>query len=260
MQLNLTTPVAAIAKPLLFKAFVLALAVAVWQALVYYKVYRFGFLPSVPQVTVAFFEYIPSSRFVSDLWSSGSRVLTAWSLALLLGVPLGLVIGWKASARDFLLPAVELLRPIPPIAWIPAAIIFFPSAEPSVVFICFIGAFFPIVLNTFTGARQIDETYFRAARCCGAGEFYIFRHVVLRGSMPYIVIGAAVGMGICWMAVVSAEMIAGDHGLGYMIWEAYSLAQYPLIIVGMFAIGVFGALMSVLIRTLEKWLVPWQKP
>jgi NitT/TauT family transport system permease protein len=115
------------------------------------------------------------------------------------------------------------------------------------------------VLNTVTGVRQIDDTFFRAARCCGASEPTIFRHIVLRGAMPYIVIGAAVGMGICWMAVVSAEMIAGERGLGYMIWEAYSLAQYPLIIVGMFVIGAIGALMSSFIRALERWLVPWHR-
>jgi NitT/TauT family transport system permease protein len=248
-----------LSRAMVSKIFILSFAIAIWEALVYFKVYRFGYLPSVPAVVAASAEYIPSSRFLSDMWSSSYRVVTAWLLALALGVPLGLLIGWKKSVRDILFPAIELLRPIPPIAWIPAAIIFFSQVEASVIFICFIGAFFPIVLNTITGANQIDETYFRAARCCGASEPVIFRHVVLRGAMPYIVIGAAVGMGVCWMAVVSAEMIAGERGLGYMIWEAYSLAQYPLIIVGMFVIGALGAAMSWFIRVLEKWLVPWRK-
>jgi NitT/TauT family transport system permease protein len=241
------------------QALSLTLAVAVWQGLVYFGVYRFGYIPSVPQVVAAAIEYVPSARFASDVWSSTYRVLVAWSLALVIGVPLGLLIGWRPVVRETVFPAVELLRPVPPIAWIPAAIAFFPYVEASVIFICFIGAFFPIVLNTVTGARQIDETYFRAARCCGASERQIFRHVVLRGAMPYIVIGAAVGIGICWMAVVAAEMIAGEHGLGYMIWEAYSLAQYPLIIVGMVIIGALGAGMSRLIRGLGRRLVPWQK-
>jgi NitT/TauT family transport system permease protein len=241
------------------QALSIALAVAAWQALVYFEVYRFGYIPSVPQVAAAAIEYIPSARCASDIWSSTYRVLVAWLLALAIGVPLGLLIGWRIGVRDTVFPAIELLRPVPPIAWIPAAIAFFPYVEASVIFICFIGAFFPIVLNTVTGARQIDETYFRAARCCGAGERLIFRHVVLRGAMPYIVIGAAVGMGICWMAVVAAEMVAGEHGLGYMIWEAYSLAQYARIIVGMVLIGALGAGMSRLIRDLGRALVPWQK-
>jgi NitT/TauT family transport system permease protein len=244
---------------LALKFFVLSSAVGVWQLLVYLKIYRFGYLPSFPQVIAAAADYIPSARFLSDAWSSTYRVLVAWLIAIAIGVPLGLLIGWKVTARQFLFPAIELLRPIPPIAWIPAAIVFFSEVEASVIYICFIGAFFPIVLNTVTGVREIDETFFRAARCCGASELTIFRHIVLRGAMPYIVIGAAVGMGICWMAVVSAEMVAGERGLGYMIWEAYSLAQYPLIIVGMFVIGAIGALMSSLIRALERWLVPWHR-
>jgi len=241
------------------QALSLSIAVGIWQGVVYFEVYRFGYVPSVPQVVAAAVDYIPSSRFLHDAWFSTYRVLTAWLLALALGVPLGLMIGWKLTVRDVVFPSIELLRPIPPIAWIPAAIVFFPHVEASVIFICFIGAFFPIVLNTATGARQIEETYFRAARCCGASERLIFRQVVLRGAMPYIVIGAAVGMGVCWMAVVAAEMIAGERGLGYMIWEAYSLAQYPLIIVGMFVIGALGAAMSTLIRGLGRSLVPWQR-
>lgn len=244
---------------LLPQAFSLSLAVLLWQSLVYFGIYRFGYIPSVPQVVAAAVDYLPTARFMNDVWCSTYRVLIAWVLALVIGAPIGLVIGWKAAARDLVFPAIELLRPIPPIAWIPAAIIFFPQVEASVIFICFIGAFFPIVLNSVTGARQIDETYFRAAHCCGASERDVFRHVVLRGAMPYVVIGAAVGMGVCWMAVVAAEMIAGERGLGYMIWEAYSLAQYPLIIVGMFVIGIIGATMSGLIRSVERKLIPWQK-
>lgn len=244
---------------LAIKLLVLLSTVLFWQTLVYFKVYRFGYLPSVPAVLAAAWEYIPSTRFLSDMIWSTYRVATAWLLAVAIGVPLGLMIGWRTTWREFVFPAVELLRPIPPIAWIPASIIFFPQVEASVIFICFIGAFFPIVLNTVIGVVQIDETYFRAARCCGASEYAVFRHVVLRGTMPYIVIGGAVGIGVCWMAVVAAEMIAGERGLGYMIWEAYSLAQYPLIIVGMVVIGALGAAMSWLIRALEKWLVSWPR-
>jgi NitT/TauT family transport system permease protein len=245
--------------PLTFKFVVLFSVALVWQTLVHFKIYRFGYLPSLTEVLRSASEYIPSNRFLSDVWWSTYRVATAWLLALAIGVPLGLMIGWRSAWREVLYPGIELLRPIPPIAWIPASIIFFPHVEASVIFICFIGAFFPILLNTVTGVFQIDETYFRAARCCGAKEYAVFRHVVLRGAMPYIVIGAAVGMGVCWMAVVSAEMIAGERGLGYMIWEAYSLAQYPLIIVGMFVIGMLGATMSWFIRVVEKWLVSWHK-
>ena len=135
----------------------------------------------------------------------------------------------------------------------------FPKIELSVIFICLIGSFFPIVLNTIIGVKQIDQTYFRAASCLGANDITIFRDVVVRGAMPSILIGLAVGMGINWMALVAAEMIAGEHGLGYMIWELYSLARYPRIVVGMIIIGLIGAGMSAVIRAIGRKLVPWQK-
>lgn len=231
----------------------------VWAGLVHFRVYRFGYIPSPESVIASALDYLTDSRFLIDALSSSSRVLTAWGLAAILGIPLGLLIGWKKWFNSLTFPAIELLRPIPPIAWIPASILFFPYIEASVVFICFIGAFFPIVLNTITGVNQIDETYFRAASCMGASDRRIFRDVVVRGAMPSILVGLAIGMGIAWMALVAAEMIAGQHGLGYMIWEAYSLAKYPLIIVGMVIIGSIGAAMSVAIRFLGRRAVPWQK-
>lgn len=243
----------------LLRALSLLALVAAWQALVSVGVYRFGYIPSPPRVLAFGEDYLLSARFLADAVSSTSRVLAAWGLSALIGIPLGLLIGWRRNFRDLTFPVVELLRPIPPIAWIPAGILFFPQIEASVVFICFIGSFFPIVLNTIVGVEQIDQTYFRAARCLGAGDRNIFRDVVVRGAMPSIIVGLAVGMGINWMALVAAEMIAGQHGLGYMIWEAYSLAQYPLIVVGMIVIGVIGAGMSAGIRWLGHRVVPWQR-
>jgi NitT/TauT family transport system permease protein len=237
----------------------LLLVLLTWQLLVSFRVYRFGFIPSVTQVVAASRDYLLSVGFLEDTWASTLRVLAAWSASAIVGIPLGLLIGWRRTFSDLTFPVVELLRPIPPIAWIPAGILFFSNVELSVIFICFIGSFFPIVLNTINGVKQIDMTYFRAARCLGAGDLKIFRDVVVRGAMPSIMVGLAIGMGINWMALVAAEMIAGQHGLGYMIWEAYSLAKYPLIIVGMVVIGLIGAGMSAGIRLLGRGLVPWQK-
>jgi NitT/TauT family transport system permease protein len=236
----------------------IGLLVLAWQALVYLHVYRFAYIPSLPQVIVAGSDYVFSSDFLSDAIASALRVLAAWSIAAIIAIPLGLAIGWSRTFSDLTLPTLELLRPIPPIAWIPAGILFFPNVEGSVVFICFVGAFFPILLNTVNGVKQIEQTHFRAARCLGAGQPEVFRDVVVRGAMPSIIVGLALGMGIAWMALVAAEMIAGQYGLGYMIWRAYSLAQYPLIIVGMIAIGLIGAGMSVCIRLFGRKLTPWQ--
>ena len=222
----------------------LAMLVA-WTLLVYFKVYRFGYIPTPESVVQAGLQYLNSGDFLTDVTASTGRVLAAWSASAIVGIPLGLMIGWKRWFSDLTFPVIELLRPIPPIAWIPAGILFFPQIETGVIFICFIGSFFPIVLNTIVGVRSIDQTYFRAARCLGASELNVFRDVVVRGAVPSIILGLALGMGVNWMALVAAEMIAGDHGLGYRIWEAYSLAQYPRIVVGMVVIGVIGALLSV---------------
>lgn len=237
----------------------LLLFLAVWEALVKFGVYRFSYIPSVTQVSASAADYLFSPRFLRDAWPSAYRIVGAWACAVALGVPLGLLIGWKRGLRDLLLPLIEITRPIPPIAWIPAGILFFPSVEASVVFICFMGAFFPLVVNTITGVDRIDQTYFRAARCLGASEFQVFRDVVVRAAMPAVAVGAAIGMGLCCMALVAGEMIAGEHGLGYMIWEAYNMAQYPLIIVGMIGIGALGASLSWMIRVLGRRLAPWQK-
>jgi NitT/TauT family transport system permease protein len=235
------------------------LLIITWAGLVHFGVYRFGYIPAPLSVFRSGIDYLSSWAFVYDTTSSTYRVLAAWAASALIGIPLGLLIGWKRWFSDLTFPVIELLRPIPPIAWIPAGILFFPQIELSVIFICFIGSFFPIVLNTITGVKNIDRTYFRAASCLGASDRQIFRDVVVRGAMSSIMIGLAVGMGINWMALVAAEMIAGEHGLGYMIWEAYSLAQYPRIIVGMVIIGIIGAVMSAGIRYLGRKVVPWQK-
>jgi NitT/TauT family transport system permease protein len=234
--------------------------IASWTILVRLEVYRFALLPDPVHSFEWGFNFVRSWLFVTHTSYSAYRVWLAWLCACLLGIPLGLFIGWNRVFSLLTFPAVELLRPIPPIAWIPVAILFFPAVEPSVVFICFIGAFFPVVLNAKNGVEQINPDYFRAAVCLGAGRRRIFWDVVIPGALPSIVTGAAVGMGIAWMAVVAAEMIAGEFGLGYMIWDAYALARYPLIVVGMVIIGVLGSASSAIIRRLGSRLVRWPVP
>src|SRR6516225_4230893 len=142
----------------------IVLLIAIWAALVRFGVYRFGFIPSPWSVLVAAAAYVTDRDFFLDAASSIYRVLAAWGASAVIGIPLGLLIGWKRWFSELTFPIVELLRPIPPIAWIPAGILFFPQIELSVIFICFIGSFFPIVLNTIAGVKQIDRT------CSGNGH------------------------------------------------------------------------------------------
>ncbi len=230
---------------------------AAWTILVRLGVYRFAYLPDPLASVQVGLGFVTSWRFATNISYSAYRVWTAWALACLIATPLGLLLGWKRTAALVGFPALEVLRPIPPIAWIPAAILFFPGVEPSVIFICFVGAFFPVLLGAKQGVEQIEPQYFQAARCLGAGPWRIFVDVVVPGALPSIFTGFAIGMGIAWMAVVAAEMIAGEFGLGYMIWDAYALARYPLIVVGMVIIAVIGSMSSAAIRWVAGRYLRW---
>ncbi len=231
----------------------------VWALLVKFKVYRFGLLPTPAEVLELGIEWVQDKVFWIDVVYTFARVWSGVITACLIAIPMGLMIGWNRVFSDFTFPMVEILRPIPGIAYIPVAIMFLPWEEASTAFICFIGAFFPIIVNTITGVKTIDRSYFRAAQCLGSNPRQIFWHVVVPGALPYISTGTALGMGIGWMASVAGEMISGKYGLGYRIWESYTLIRYPLIVVGMIVIGFLGLASSATIRYLTKRIVPWRK-
>ena len=137
------------------------------------------------------------------------------------------------------------------------AIMLWPTNETSIVFITFLGSFFPILLNTIHGVNSVDPVLLRAARCLGATEYGLLRQVVLPASLPHIFTGLAIGMGVAWVSLIAAEMISGQFGIGYFTWEAYSLIEYADIAIGMIVIGVLGLLCSGAIRILGNVLMPW---
>lgn len=231
----------------------------IWALLVEFEIYRFVLIPGPAEVLEWGIEWMGSQDFWLDVSLSSMRVLGGFTAACLVAIPVGLLIGWNKIFSDLTFPILEILRPIPGIAYIPMAILFFPWQEASVAFICFVGAFFPILLNTITGVKLIDRDYFRAARCLGSSPGQIFRHVVIPGALPSISTGAALGMGIAWMASVAGEMISGQWGLGYRIWEAYTLIRYPLIVDGMIVIGILGLGSSAFIRFITLRMIPWRK-
>lgn len=231
----------------------------IWAALVHFGVYRFTLIPGPQEVLEWGMDWVASKDFWIDTYSTTLRVFGGFLSACIVAIPMGLMIGWNKVFADLTFPTLEILRPVPGIAYIPVAILFFPWEEASVAFICFVGAFFPILLNTITGVKLIDRDYFRAAQCLGSSPRQIFWNVVVPGSLPSISTGAALGMGIGWMASVAGEMISGKWGLGYRIWEAYTLIRYPLIVDGMIVIGLLGLASSVLIRYLTIRFIPWRK-
>ncbi len=186
------------------------------------------------------------------------RVLQAFVLATALGVPVGLFMGWKKTFKDYTFPLLEVLRPIPMRAWVPLSILMWPGREASIIFLTFLGSFFATVLNTLLGVESIDEVYFRAASSLGAKPRQVFMKVILPGALPFIFTGLQISMGFAWFSLVAGEMLAGEFGLGYLIWNSFILVQYPVIIIAMVTLGVVGSLSSVIIRLVGDRLMQWK--
>jgi NitT/TauT family transport system permease protein len=221
---------------------------------------NFSNVPSPADVASAAWKLLQSPKLWRHLSSSLLRVGLGFGIAAIVGVILGLFIGRWHWARDCLLPSLEVLRPIPAVAWIPLAILMFPSSEGSMVFITFLGALFPILLNTIHGAESVDPRLVAAARSLGTRPLHLFTEVILPGAAPSIATGLSIGMGTCWFCLVTAEMIAGQYGIGYYTWESYTVQNYADIVVGMLLIGALGMASSALIRWLMQSLMPWHRP
>lgn len=215
-------------------------------------------LPPPSKVFYAFWELIQTGELWRHLRDSLKRefVAFAWSC---LAIPLGLAMGyWKAIDEQFD-PLVEVLRPIPPLAWIPLSILWFGVGDTQNQFIIFLGMFFPILLNTIAGVKSIEPNLVRAARCLGASETRILRRIVLPAALPQIMTGIRVGMGFGWMALVAAELIGANSGLGFLINDARTVLRTDYVIVGMITIGLVGLAIDQVIRLLGRRVMPWSR-
>lgn len=249
-------------RAILVGAISLTLFLLSWHLLTKYRVVffvRFTNVPSPASVYDSLTRAIHDSKFFVHVILSCRRILLGFSLAALVAVPLGLVMGRFKLAHEVIFPVSEVLRPIPAIAWVPMSIMLWPTNEQSIVFITFLGSFFPILVNTLHGMSLVDPVLVRAAQCLGARETSIFREVYFPASLPHIFTGLTVGMGVAWVSLIAAEMISGQFGIGYFTWEAYSLVQYPDIALGMICIGVLGLGSSSLIRGLGRMVMPWNR-
>lgn len=248
---------------------------AIWWALVNLGItilgFQFGLFVGPIKTFLALVSYLGGKPMTSGGQSiyahafySTMRVTIGVGVATLLGVPLGLLVGTSQQWEDFVYPAMEAIRPIPPVAWVPISVLLFPtlsltalSINTSVLFVVFVGAFFPIFVNTVEGVQGVEEEFPRAAKSLGADHGAVFRHVVLPATLPSILTGVSLGIGLGWITVVAAEIIAGNYGLGYVIYQAYRLLQTINIAVGMISIGVLGYASSALVRYLADWITPW---
>ena len=213
---------------------------------------------SPTEVFEAFEKHLTSTKFYVHIGASLQRIVIAYGLAAVLGVVLGLAMGRSRLAYDLVLPYVEILRPIPAVAWIPLAILMWPTEESSIIYITFLGALFPIILSTVAGVQQTPEVLVRAARSLGARRLQIFRHVVLPAALPSIATGLSVGMGVAWFSLLAGEIISGQYGIGYFTWTAYHLIKYADIIVGMLTIGLLGSVSTIAVQMATAPFLKWQ--
>lgn len=230
-----------------------------------YRVPFIGLIPPPTAVIDSWGNLIADPSYWQSWYMSFLRVFAGFLVAMIIGIPLGLYMAINRTFYGIAFPSFEILRPIPPLAWVPASIIFWPTQEMSIAFVTFLGAFYTIVINVLGGAKSINKQYLQAAQSMGASQKDIFRRIVLPATLPSIVVGSAVGMGITWEVVVAAEMISGGGsggaggGLGFFIWSSYVGGSYEQIIVGMISIGIAGFISSELLRQLGGLFTPWLK-
>ena len=203
------------------------------------------------------YKLLTQGHLVQHIFASARRVYVGFAFAALIGIPLGVLMGMFATAYRQLTPVVGVLRPIPPVAWIPVTLLWFGVTDTQQYFIIFIGTIFPILLNTTSGVKSVDPVIVRAAMSLGAHSYEMFR-VMLIAALPSIFLGVRIGLGLGWFIIVASEMVSASTGLGFLITEARTAMITERMYVGMFAIGIIGFLQDRLLAALERKLIPWK--
>ena len=229
---------------------VIGLLIALWWALVVAS--GSAIFPTPWQVVTGTVELVRDGTLWQHIAASLLRVAAGFLLAVAIGVPLGLWMGWVPGAFATLNPLFQILRPISPIAWIPIAILWFGVGNASPIYLIFISSVFPMIVQTVAGVHTIERRYLRAAENFGVSRRTLFSKVVVPAVLPQVVVGMRVGLGVAWLVVVAAEMIALRSGLGYLIIDSRNAGnRYDLVIAGMIIIGLIGLLLDGAMRLLE---------
>lgn len=230
---------------------VIAAVIAAWWGIVVYT--ESPIFPTPWQVVTGTLELAQDGTLWEHITASLFRVGMGFGLAMLVGIPLGLWMGWVAGAYRTFNPIFQMLRPISPIAWIPLAILWFGVGDVSPIFLIFISSVFPLIVQTTSGVHTIDRRYLRAAANFGVTRSVMFRRVVIPAVLPEIIVGMRIGIGVAWLVVVAAEMIALRSGLGYLIMDSRNAGnRYDLVIASMILIGLIGLLLDGITRLLER--------
>ena len=249
----------------ILKFSVLIIVILLWQLLSFLNIIPQHKIPSPLEVTLsiktlAFTGLPPGYKLTTHILASLHRVLWGFFIAIILAVPLGIFMGWSKILREVLNPLIEILRPIPPLAWIPIAIFWFGIGIKSAAFIIFLGSFFPILLSTVSGVLSVDTVLVDASLTLGAKRRDIYTKILIPGATPSIYTGLRIGMGIAWMTLIAAEFtgVKSGYGLGYMIMVARDIQRPDLIVAGMAMIGVIGYLLDACLKTMERRMLRWR--
>jgi NitT/TauT family transport system permease protein len=216
-------------------------------------------LPLQPHTEGSWLAWAVSGELIVDSLGSLYRVVVGFAIGAGLALPLGLAMGASQHVYAWFNPLVQLLRPIPPIAYIPLSILWFGLGNPPAVFLISLGAFFPVLMNTIAGVRQVDGIYLRAARNLGAGGRTMFMRIILPAAVPYILSGVRIGIGTAFIVVIVSEMIAVNNGLGFRILEAREYFWSDKIMAGMITIGMLGLAIDVGMNRLNNHLLRWHR-
>ncbi len=245
-------------KQILPAATVIAILIAMWWLVI--VVSHSAIFPTPWQVVTGTLELARDGTLWSDIGASLMRVGAGFLLAVSIAVPLGLWMGWVKGAFSTLNPIFQILRPISPIAWIPIAILWFGVGDASPIFLIFMSSVFPMVVQTTAGVHTVERRYLRAAENFGVSRYTLFSRVIIPAVLPQIIVGMRIGLGVAWLVVVAAEMIALRSGLGYLIIDSRNAGnRYDLVIGGMVIIGLIGLSLDGAMRLMEGLrLVKWR--
>ena len=235
------------------------LVIVLWELICRLGKVSRGVLPPPSQVGLKWLEYARSGELLRDTAASLLRVGVGFGIGVGLALPAGLLLGTSDRAHRLFNPLVQIFRPIPPIAFIPLSILWFGLGNPPAFFLIALGSFFPVLVSCVAGVRNVDAIHLRAARSLGARGFVLFRRVLFPAALPQILTGVRVGIGVAFIVVIVAEMIAVNSGLGYRILEAREYFWSDKIIAGMFSIGLLGLLIDTGISRLNGWLLRWHR-
>lgn len=200
-----------------------------------------------------------SGHWFADVGASAFRVFSGFALAAVLGISIGMAIGWSKVVEKLIEPTLQILRPVPPVSFIPLAIIWFGIADRPAIFLVFLGSFFSVLLSTIHGVKTVDRNLLRAGAMAGGSPGKILRHIVFPAALPSVFSGLRIAIGSAWMLTVTAEMVAVKSGVGYVLWDSYYFMRFDLVIAAMASIGLLGFLSDLVIKAVASRVLRWQQ-